>query len=69
MRVTSSLDVKKVLTKVEEWDVELGVWRTREEVSFCCGTAICNPSFTPQTLVTPRYHFGFTSAPKATVCP
>ena len=25
--------------------------------------------FTPQTLVTPRYYFGFTSAPKAVVCP
>ena len=38
-----------------------------------CGTITCNIhmylDFIPQTLVTPRYYFGFTSAPKAVVCP
>jgi len=42
----------QALASVEEWDVEMAVWNTRQEV-----------------LETDRYYFGYTSAPRATVCP
>jgi len=42
----------QALASVEEWDVEMAVWKTRQEV-----------------LETARYYFGYTSAPRATVCP